>query len=70
MKLGIAIPLKAKAVSKNWNNVEGSLLMTLNSIKNQLNQNFIAFVKMSSFLCFLHTLQLCTQIYQIIIRFL
>lgn len=44
MKLGIAIPLKAKAVSKNWKNVEKSLLMTLNSIKNQLNQNFIAFV--------------------------
>lgn len=44
MKLGIAIPLKAKSVAKNWDNVEQSLLKTLTSIKNQKNQNFIAIV--------------------------
>ncbi len=44
MTIGIAIPLKAKAVSKNWDIVERNLYQTLLSLKNQSVQRFHAVV--------------------------
>lgn len=44
MKLAIIIPLKAKSISKNWEKVEECLFNTLESIKNQTNNHYIALV--------------------------
>lgn len=40
MKIGILIPLKAKAVAKNWSEVEASAFATVCSVLNQSNDAF------------------------------
>jgi len=40
MKIGIVIPLKSKAVSKNWNTTCENLKSTVNSIMNQTSDSF------------------------------
>lgn len=44
MTIGVVIPLKAKAVSKNWDIVEENLFQTLLSLKNQSSPLFHAVV--------------------------
>lgn len=40
MKIGIVIPLKAKVISKNWEQVCQSLQQTLSSVQNQKSQQY------------------------------
>ncbi len=40
MKIGIVIPLKAKIISKNWDEVSLNVKNTVNSVLNQTNDSF------------------------------